>query len=259
MDEPPIFVMEKQKKPGKTAGRAALVLSLQMAAFLCAGKDIADESPFVPADYSPYDMSKNKPAPKKEKQEEIKFQGVYNIGKNWRFYLFNTKNNKGEWVTLNDRKASFFIKEFDEKDNSVLVENDGMNRKIFLETPGEHKPIPVATQPPVKPPPPNASPPEAGAEREHDKRRPPPAVLRRRVVRPHNRQTPGPPAAPPPGQPPGFVPPPPPDIRPPAPPKGGFPNPPPPPMEPPPLPPPDFSFPEGFPGKREHIPQETEE
>ena len=107
-------------------------------AFLCgasgslpAAQNLADKSPFLPPNYSANDNSRQKDQPKKE-EEEIKFMGVYNVGEIWYFYLYSIKEDKGYWVRINDRSAHFYVKSFNQAQNSIMVEINNMVKEIKL-------------------------------------------------------------------------------------------------------------------------------
>ena len=110
-----------------------------------AGANLVDNSPFIPDNFKARQKAK-KPPPKKPANTalEFEFRGVYSLGGEYQFSIYNKKEQKGEWVSLGETGSSFQVTGYDEASHSIQLNIDGKTEEIALRTP-DNKPIPVQT------------------------------------------------------------------------------------------------------------------
>ena len=109
------------------------------------GADLVDNSPFIPDNFNARQRAK-KPTPKQPASAalEFEFRGVYSLGGEYQFSIYNKKLQKGEWVSLGETGSSYEVTGYDEASNSIQLSIDGKTEEITLRTP-DNKPIPVQT------------------------------------------------------------------------------------------------------------------
>lgn len=211
---------------------------------LSATPSILDRSPFIPDGFVFRDEQVQPPPPSQE-VGALEFRGVYSINDEYFINVFNRRENKGSWVSLNDPSAAFHVTRFDPETNAISLRIDGREQSLQMAK-RDWVSTPVAVAPA---PTPAVRPAGTGAAAGQSTSAPPP---RRRVVRPSRTTTPDPQAAAeaarrrweelpadrrpptppptmgPPGPPPNFIPQPPPGGFQPPPnlPQGGLPTPP---------------------------------
>ncbi len=125
----------------------ALVIFIAVRGFFLqgAGANLVDNSPFIPDSFNARQQAK-KPLPKKAASAvlEFEFRGVYSLGGEYQFSIYNKKSQKGEWVSLGESGSSFEVTSYDENSNSIQLNIDGKIEEMALRTP-DNKPIPVQT------------------------------------------------------------------------------------------------------------------
>ncbi len=187
---------------------------------------LVSNSPFIPADFeAPEDRpTRTARSSRQQQSPQIELRGVYSLGGNFHFNIFDKRENKGSWVAMDDAGAAFHVLDYDQRTDTVRLQFEGEELQVAMHRP-EWKSMPIEV--------------EEEEETEERERRPP----RRRVVAPPSREAiraarerweRTPEGQRPPTPPPDFVPPPPPDMDPPT---EGPPGPPP---EGPPGPPPEL-------------------
>ncbi len=123
----------------------ALVAFIATSSLSLHGADLVDNSPFIPDNFNARQRAK-KPTPKRPASAalEFEFRGVYSLGGEYQFSIYNKKQQKGEWVSLGETGSSFEVTGYDETSHSIQLSIDGKTEEITLRTP-DNKPIPVQT------------------------------------------------------------------------------------------------------------------
>ena len=166
-------------------GTTALIIFVAASELCLHGANLEDNSPFIPDNFNARQQAK-KPTAKQPGSSalDFEFRGVYSLGGEYQFSIYNKKAQKGQWVSLGETGSSYQVTGFDEDSNSIELTIDGKTEEITLRAP-DNKPIPVQTA--------SATPKRSRAElaaanraaRAKQKR----PVVRRRVIVP-NRKVP---------------------------------------------------------------------
>jgi len=109
---------------------------------------LAERSPFLPPGFTP---PRNAPTaanratqgPSRDTRQ-LQFKGVYQLGGQYFFNIFDQRENKGSWVGLREGGADFLVTEFDESSGEIELDVDGIPLSLSLATPSDN-PIPVQT------------------------------------------------------------------------------------------------------------------
>ena len=105
--------------------------------------NLVDNSPFIPEGFNA--SSGEKKTQSKQQSvatRDLEFRGVYSLGGEYHFNIYNKKDQMGEWVRLNDPGAEYRVLRFDEATTSVQLNLDGETEEIFLKE-RDNKPLPV--------------------------------------------------------------------------------------------------------------------
>lgn len=139
----------------------SLAFALPQGAF--AADSLVDNSPFIPMGWKPpQPRQPNKPpvrpAPVTPIQRVLKFQGVYQLGGEFRFNIFNVKESKSTWVKLNTPGGTYRVHSYDAKRGSIRLSFEGRTEELSLVEANEN-PIQVtqAAQPAPRAPASNAA------------------------------------------------------------------------------------------------------
>lgn len=65
----------------------------------------------------------------------VELVGLFELGGEWTFCLFNVKTQKGQWVRLNDAGSGYELVAFDEEDRVLTLRDGGRLRALYLNTP----------------------------------------------------------------------------------------------------------------------------
>lgn len=157
------------------------------------GNNLVENSPFIPNGFRAGPAPTEKPREPNPVMREIEFRGVYAISGEYQFNIYNKRDQKGEWVGLNDPRSSYRILSFNEENNSIQLETDGEEEQLYLKAP-DNKPLAVQTAPDTTPAAPAAAPSrpnnpritQRGSSSSGSDQKP---VVRRRVVVPNRSRT----------------------------------------------------------------------
>ena len=113
---------------------------------LCLGSAWAESSllqrsPFLPQESNR--PAETTPPPASTQQSQIQFKGVFALNDEVRFNLFDSSENKGSWIRMNDTFSGAKVIDFDESSRSIDVEIDGSITRFSL-IEGSDKPLTVA-------------------------------------------------------------------------------------------------------------------
>ncbi len=96
------------------------------------GSPLVGNSPFVPSDFvppaEPAPLLRTGPTPTRT----LEFRGVYELEGKLHFHLFDSRENKGEWVGLNDPLSRYRVASFSLDENALTLELDGQPLELKL-------------------------------------------------------------------------------------------------------------------------------
>ncbi|MEX0325240.1 MAG: hypothetical protein AB3N33_04040 [Puniceicoccaceae bacterium] len=146
------------------------------------GPTIITQSPFLPPDFNPPGSGAGDPSmPASASQYE--FRGVYQMGGQYYFNLYNTRDKSGTWVTEKESGGdSPRIVRFDLDEDILVVEVSGERVNLELVETSD-RPMPVANAPRRAP----ATRPAQAPTTRTTEARPTTTPVRRRVIRPSTR------------------------------------------------------------------------
>ena len=129
-----------------STGVRLLSLSLFFATASLAA-NLVENSPFIP---DGFDTSKANQAVQKKNApgvatRDLEFRGVYSLNGTYYFNIYNKKDQKGSWLSLEEGNDAYSVLEFAEESNSLSISIDGEVEELALKTPSD-KPIPVQTK-----------------------------------------------------------------------------------------------------------------
>ncbi|MEX0331353.1 MAG: hypothetical protein AB3N64_08030 [Puniceicoccaceae bacterium] len=167
-------------------------LMLLLLAALLAGPAVADEesggatlitkSPFLPPDFNPPGSGAGDPS-MPASASQYQFRGVYQMGGEYYFNLYNTRDKSGTWVTENESGGdSPRIVRFNLDEDVLVVEVSGEQVSLELVETSDRT-LPVASAPRPTPATRPATTTQGTAVRQTT------TPVRRRVIRPSTRNT----------------------------------------------------------------------
>lgn len=142
---------------------------------------LLEKSPFLPPGFQPPGGAGAAAAPAAQ-AGQFEFRGVYQLGGEYFFNLYNTRERKGSWVSKNaSGEETPKIIEFDLENDVLVVDSSGQRLSLNLVETSDN-PMPLSANRPVTTPSPTTLPATPAATAEQ---RTTPA--RRRVIRPSTR------------------------------------------------------------------------
>ena len=95
---------------------------------------LENKNPFLPKDYEGGNNSvlKPKPLPSGTINKLIEFRGFLTLGNITQFSLYNKRENKGYWISLNQSKGGIRVSNFDKRSKSVTVSMNGRTERVTL-------------------------------------------------------------------------------------------------------------------------------
>lgn len=114
------------------------------------GKELINNSPFLPEGYTPpRPVDRRRPPPPKPPEEKpldsLEFRSLATLSGGLTFSLYDPMEKRGFWLGVDESEAGFTILEFKEKEDAVVVRHDGETRTISLH---ESKVLAMANPPP---------------------------------------------------------------------------------------------------------------
>lgn len=113
---------------------------MSLAITASANASLLERSPFMPLDGRQPNLTA--PPPASAEQSQIQFKGVFALNDEVRFNLFNSRENKGSWVRLNEEFAGVSVVAFDEDTRSIDIETNGAVTRLSI-IDASDSPLPV--------------------------------------------------------------------------------------------------------------------
>lgn len=125
-----------------------LGLLLSVSGTLDATTGLAKNSPFLP----PNTVTKPKATPpppptNRVVAQQLEFRGLIKFGGQYRFSLFDKRNQKGYWLSQNQGHDGILISSYDNRSQTVVVQFSGRTERLTLMS-ATDAPLPVATSNP---------------------------------------------------------------------------------------------------------------
>jgi hypothetical protein len=144
---------------------------------------IVSKSPFLPPGFQPPGGGTAGTAAQPPQARQYEFRGVYQLDGRYFFNLYNTREQKGSWVTKEDSgEDTPRIIEFDLENDMLVLDSSGKRISLNLVETSD-KVLPLSVNRPTTP---AAKPATTPATRTTPQRT---APARRRVIRPANRSS----------------------------------------------------------------------
>lgn len=155
---------------------------------------LVNNSPFLPPGWSqrnrPQPSPEPPPAPRRDLTQELEFRGVFTMGGETSFSVYDKSAQTSRWLRASDSTEKFTVERYNPSTRTLSIRVDGQIQELNLST-ADDAPMPIAgvsdgarqpPRPPGSPPgePPTTRPPPPPGSGEGSR----PTVPRRRVIRP---------------------------------------------------------------------------
>lgn len=104
--------------------------------------DLVGNSPFLPPDAGGQQAQQG-PA---VSESDLEFRGMYSLGDRYYFNLYNKRENKGKWLTLDDEVEGLAVTSFDLQEDRISIRINGRNETLAMAKPSTGSlPVELAT------------------------------------------------------------------------------------------------------------------
>lgn len=93
--------------------------------------DLVGNSPFLPPDAG-QQQAQQGPA---VSESDLEFRGMYSLGERYYFNVFNKRENKGKWLTLNDEIEGLSVTSFDLQQDRISIRLNGRDETLAMAKP----------------------------------------------------------------------------------------------------------------------------
>ena len=105
---------------------------------------LKNNNPFLPKDHEKKinSVPTPKPLPQGTINKLVEFRGFYTLGNTTQFSLYNKRENKAYWISLNQSEGGISVSNFDERSKSVTISMNGRTERLTLMS-ATSTPLPV--------------------------------------------------------------------------------------------------------------------
>ncbi len=100
------------------------------------GQPLEEKNPFMRPDFQPPE-EKPPPPGAKETAANLEFRGVYRLDERYYINIFDKKENKGAWVTVNEHGGEYKVTRYDPETDTITIRVNNRDEILTLAKPSD--------------------------------------------------------------------------------------------------------------------------